>query len=90
MIQGPSPDDTIEILETKLADAAREHSEALRTADRAAAVREELRVAIAYKRGTCLCRWQRHASCQTRRPWCTPTECACDTCTGQVQAQAHV
>lgn len=80
MVQGPSPEDTADVLEGKLADADRAHDEALRDLDRLNTIRTELRVALAYKRGTCLCATQRHASCQRRRPWCTSTTCACDTC----------
>lgn len=84
----PSPDDTAEVLERKLAAASRAHDDALRAQDQLAAVRDELRVALAYKRGTCLCAAQRHASCQRRRPWCTASECACDTCS-QIQQAAQ-
>lgn len=80
MVQGPAPDDTVEILEAKSAAADRAHTEMLRTLDQVAAIRDELGLALAQKRGTCLCARQRHASCQRRRPWCMVSDCVCDTC----------
>lgn len=76
----PFRDDTIESLEIKHATAQRVLTDMQQTIDRQRSVRDELRIAIAYKRGTCLCKEQRHASCQKQRPWCVASDCLCDTC----------
>jgi hypothetical protein len=80
LVSGPSPNDTIESLEAKLATAQHAHAAGWRSLDQLGVVREELRVAIAYKRGACLCTHQRHVSCQRQRSWCLVKDCACDTC----------
>jgi hypothetical protein len=75
-----SPDDTLEDLEIKRAEANRRCAEARQALDDMAQLQEQLRVAIALKRKTCLCAGQRHESCQRRRPWCLTIDCLCDTC----------
>jgi hypothetical protein len=79
-LQGPSPVDSIEILLAKLAATEQLLGQAQRDRDRLSKARDELRLAITVKQGTCLCAAQRHVSCSKQRPWCTVNDCLCDTC----------
>lgn len=80
-----SPDDTLEELEAKHAEAHRQCAEAKKTSDEMSTLREQLRVSIAIKRHTCLCATERHKSCQQRRPWCLVGDCLCDTCRTKIR-----
>lgn len=80
-----SPDDTLEELEAKHAEAHRQCAEAQKTSDAMSTLREQLRVSIAIKRHTCLCATERHESCQRRRPWCLVGDCLCDTCRTKIR-----